>query len=592
MDQISKLNKELKKTINDIFILKFTPPKCGEIKAKDIIHLNLPFMETSESYSNISDEPYNDFIKYHKNSGEWMKDFSYLKDNEDTIKSEEKDVIILNKKENQENNEEKEDNEENEENEQKEQEKKEKSNNPKYLLKCTECNKDKAIKRCSHCNKLLCQECANYFLKNEAYIKHKIEIIPANELNKEIAKDLFLKNFIEFIKFYLLKCDYLLKLESPNFVYPSIGDINDIKFHKKYIEQINELCLNNKNDNNDDKKNEEKKNGDNENDDNKNYIEIDARITKYIENLFGHTKKVHLSRSNSNIDEDFFSDEKSLGTNEEDDFDKIKNNLLYFINVVAKGKDNLNENLSNTIIYKFSNSLNIKNNNIFIMLNEKVNNFVKSKQFFDLKNQQINFENPILDQWKEVKLLTDNLLCNECKIEKKYFDCKGNFVNPNLSCNLIRGSEIYDPPYGWIGIGLNVERKYDNNDWLTNNTNLSEWAIAYHGLNSKISSDDTIKKLLRFIITKNLIKEGISKKKSNSIDIRHSKKVGEGIYLCPKIKNAEEFAGIISFNNKKYKVLFMAKVYIKEIREPQNTTFWVLDEKFIRIYRVLFKEMC
>ena len=282
-----------------------------------------------------------------------------------------------------------------------------------------------------------------------------------------------------------------------------------------------------------------------------------------------------------------------MGTNEEDDdFDEIKNNLLYFINVVSKGKENLNENLSNTIIDKISNALNIENNNIFIMLNEKVNNFVKSKKFFDLTNQKIDFENPILDQWKEVKLLTDNLLCNECKIEKKYFDCKGNFVNPNLSCNLIRGSEIYDPPYGWIGIGLNVERKYDNNDWLTNNTNLSEWAIAYHGLNSKISSDDTIKKLLRFIITKNLIKEGISKKKSNSIDIRHSKKVGEGIYLCPKIKNAEEFAAIISFNNKKYKVLFMAKVYIKEIREPQNTTFWVLDEKYIRIYRALFKEMC
>jgi hypothetical protein len=79
--------------------------------------------------------------------------------------------------------------------------------------------------------------------------------------------------------------------------------------------------------------------------------------------------------------------------------------------------------------------------------------------------------------------------------------------------------------------------------------------------------------------------------KSNSNDKRHSKKVGEGIYLCPKIKIAEKYTGIISFNDKRYKVLLMAKVYIDEIREPENTNFWVLDEKYIRIYRVLFKEI-
>ena len=60
---------------------------------------------------------------------------------------------------------------------------------------------------------------------------------------------------------------------------------------------------------------------------------------------------------------------------------------------------------------------------------------------------------------KEVKLLTDYLLFNECKIPKNYLDCKGNCLNPNLSCNLIRGTEIYYPPYIWIGIGLNVEKK-------------------------------------------------------------------------------------------------------------------------------------
>lgn len=34
----------------------------------------------------------------------------------------------------------------------------------------------------------------------------------------------------------------------------------------------------------------------------------------------------------------------------------------------------------------------------------------------------------------------------------------------------------------------------------------------------------------------------------------------------------------------------MAKVKINEILEPENDDFWVLDKKFIRIYRILFKK--
>ena len=335
-----------------------------------------------------------------------------------------------------------------------------------------------------------------------------------------------------------------------------------------------------------------KKNEDNQEDNSKNYIEIDERITTYIEKLFGHKKRVHCSRDIEDIDDDFYSDEKANEeeNEEENEFDKIKNNLLYFITIIAKEKINLNEDISNSIIERISEKLNIEKNNIFIMINEKVNNFVKSKKFSILSYNEMKFENNIFNQWKELKLLTDNLLCNECKIKKEYFDYKGNFINPNLSSNFIRGTEIYDPPYGWIGIGLKVEGKYENDDWLTNNTNSSEWAIAYHGINSKISSD-IVKKILKYIIIKDL-KKGISKMESNSIDIRHSeKKVGEGVYLSPKINYAEKYAGIISFNDKKYKVLLMARVYIKEIREPEYTNFWVLDEKYIRIYRVLLKEI-
>ena len=53
------------------------------------------------------------------------------------------------------------------------------------------------------------------------------------------------------------------------------------------------------------------------------------------------------------------------------------------------------------------------------------------------------------------------------------------------------------PPKGWIRIGLNVSRKYDNdnNDWLS--TDDKAWPVAYYGLKNS-----------HFIIPK-IIKSGI-----------------------------------------------------------------------------------
>ena len=34
----------------------------------------------------------------------------------------------------------------------------------------------------------------------------------------------------------------------------------------------------------------------------------------------------------------------------------------------------------------------------------------------------------------------------------------------------------------------------------------------------------------------------------------------------------------------------MARVKIDEISQPKNEDYWVLDKKFIRPYRILFKE--
>ena len=399
-------------------------------------------------------------------------------------------------------------------------------------------------------------------------INHIFNKIPENQVDEKYRKTLFLQNFIQFIKLYILKCNYILSLESPKKGFPFIKDINNFDSHKNYLQEINELCPYNKNDSKDKKE-----------------LIIDGNLIISLENMFKN-KKMHIN-DDINYYDDNFLDEKFV----KDEFKNNKNNFLYFINIVTKENENLDEDKYNEIKNNIYNALNIENNNnIFILFNEKVNYFAKSKEYLELKYNEIQINNPILNKLNEIKLLTNNLLCKECKIPKNYFDYRGNTLYPNSSFNIIRGTELYDPPYGYIGIGLNVIGKYDNgnDDWLNNN--FSGWAIAYHNISSKISSDK-IKLLLNFIITKDGIKKGISNFKSELNDKRNWGKVGEGIYLTPNIKNAEKYTGIISFNNKKYKVIFMAKVYIKGIREPENSNLWVLDEKNIRIYRILFKEI-
>ena len=197
----------------------------------------------------------------------------------------------------------------------------------------------------------------------------------------------------------------------------------------------------------------------------------------------------------------------------------------------------MDKNLSFEIQEEISEKIEIEKNNIFVLLNHKPNNFIKSEQFIILPQtaiQNLCEKNPILNNLKEVKNIINYF--KDSLIPGEYFDFRGNTINPNLSNNLIRGNEIYDPPYGWFGIGLNVERIYGTDfNSLFNNSNSNEWAIAYHGITSKLSSDK-IKKLIKIIITNNGIKIGKSKMKSNSNDIRHWGKVGEGIYLIPKLK--------------------------------------------------------
>ncbi len=269
-------------------------------------------------------------------------------------------------------------------------------------------------------------------------------------------------------------------------------------------------------------------------------------------------------------------------------FEKIKRNLIYFINIISKDNKYFNNDEIKSISDAISKYLFLQNNNLFIIQNSRINEFIKSSNFEDISLDNIKFQ-PISSKFYELKSLKNELLIKEYHFKKNLFDNSGNFLNPNSRQNIFRGKERYDPPYNWIGIGLNVIGKYEDDKWLNDISDKSEWAIAYRGIGTNISSND-VKKYLRYFIEKGLnIAKSSSKSKSN--DKRRWKKVGEGIYMTPYIKIAEKYTQNITFNNKKYKVLLMAKVKIDKIREPKGTNFWVLNNEDIRIYRILFKCM-
>ena len=196
---------------------------------------------------------------------------------------------------------------------------------------------------------------------------------------------------------------------------------------------------------------------------------------------------------------------------------------------------------------------------------------------------------------------TKNFLIKDCNFNKKNFDSRGDFLIPNINNSTKRGNEDYYPPYGWIGIGLDVLGKYKENeddingDWLNERNKNSKWANAYFGFyqenNTNIKIADNIKEHLRELVTKNEKLE-IFERKVDFDDKRHwKKKYQKGIYLNSKIEKVENDAAPVTIEGKKFKVLLMVRVKIDEISQPKYEDYWVSDKQYIRIYRILFKEI-
>ena len=389
-------------------------------------------------------------------------------------------------------------------------------------------------------------------------------------------KEEFIKNFAKILKVLVMRSQILANSSNIS-DFPTLDDEDDVQKILKFFEKIYNLSSDNIS----------------YDDNSKHYSDIlNTSIRDCFKDFLVFTENTEHNPNNpkdiNDIDDQYDSSEDEALIIDKFNFDEVKNKLFYFINIISKENAYYNRENLDKISTNISGCLKIDKNFVFLLQNSQIDNYVKSINFTEIPLQQFEIY-PVFSGFKKLYLLKNNLLIAEYKINKNCFDNRGNFLNPNTRKNIFRGKEIYDPPYGWMGLGLDVLGKYQDDNWLEDISNKSEWAIAYRGIFSR--NEDKMKDFIKYFIEKQdliIVKTTIKEQINN---IRRWKSINEGVYMTPYIKIAEKYTQSISFNNKKYKVLLMAKVKINQIVEPEGSNFWILNNDDIRIYRILFKEI-
>ena len=209
---------------------------------------------------------------------------------------------------------------------------------------------------------------------------------------------------------------------------------------------------------------------------------------------------------------------------------------------------------------------------------EFINKFKNDPEFKELSN---------------LKDIHEDIIMGAAKISLKNLDIRGNRIK-DWGVGEKRGGIDYNPPLGWIGIGLKVCDNYDNGDntWIGMNNSPGEWCVAYHGVGRGKTSDEV--KKITGLIYKTTFKEGWAQAHENCWDQKHSgKRVGKGVYCTPNIDTAADlYAGKSNINGTDYKTVLMVRVKPSAIRHCSCADYWVVngttDE--IRPYRILYKK--
>ena len=485
-----------------------------------------------------------------------------------------------------------------------------KSNNDK----CCFCNKNKSCYFFSR--KLYCKECINILFNK--MIDDKENPDWDNVLSFNSKKEIFIFSLEILIKIILLKCNYILNndskisrniqnnqiLEIKKFKYPMINPENS---ELNFIEKINSVLVNDLHADFQEFSEE-----------NFNPINLNGNIRESFRKILNDENITSTKKKIEKVDDFFEGYNNNIFDFDPNDFrpDNLKNenfikedkesqeikkksktieDYYLLINLISKRQESFkgNINFENEIVKSFNINFTMNKSNILFSYNRSflIDEIIRTKKFNNLSLIEVKNNYQYFNELYEFKKIVDELLVRQCNIDKKLIDYKGHFIVPNKSNNFIRGKEKYYPPYGWIGIGLKVLGKYSNDDsWITNSSKGSKWSTAYHGVGGNLPSSEVLKKLNKKII--NGLEDGESQYKCNYYDKRHkNKKIGTGVYLTPNINICENYSGQISFNKTKYKIALMVKVLNDKIKEPEDINFWIVNKKYIRIYRILIKKI-
>ena len=134
-----------------------------------------------------------------------------------------------------------------------------------------------------------------------------------------------------------------------------------------------------------------------------------------------------------------------------------------------------------------------------------------------------------------------------------------------------RGGMEYIRPCGWKRYALNVENKYEDNEWLGSDGGPNEWCVSYHGT-YKESGEQIVKTEYRA-----------------GPEMVH----GKGIYSSPKPDYAELYTKPFLHKNVKYKFVIQNRIKPGsfEIVKKDDRVWISQDAKCIRPYGFLIKKI-
>ena len=184
----------------------------------------------------------------------------------------------------------------------------------------------------------------------------------------------------------------------------------------------------------------------------------------------------------------------------EDGFDAATTALQFIINGMCYkkkydlcfdfGEKRNNELINNKIEYeKFRNNLKLKLSRdyntsidkIIVTFPQKgsisVQVIFQDDQFNDLDLEQLKnkFKNEkIYKELSYLKEIHTDVIMPGCKLTKAQLDARGN-RSSEWAINQNRGGKPYNTPLGYIGIGLKVMDKFENNIWIGMNNSKGEW---------------------------------------------------------------------------------------------------------------------